>query len=63
MTCQVYGPGITTTTFDPSIDGATGTEVSEKINAKSVFTLSCVVAGTTFTDTVTIETQGVIEET
>jgi hypothetical protein len=63
MNCQVYGPGITTTTFDPSIDGATGTEVSEKINAKSVFILSCVVAGTTFTDTVTTETQGVIEET
>ncbi len=63
MACQVFGPGITTTTFDPSINGATGTKVSEKINAKSVFTLSCVVAGTTFTDTVTIETQGVIEET
>jgi hypothetical protein len=63
MACQVFGPGITTTTFDPSINGATGTKVSEKINAKSVFTLSCVVAGTTFTDTVTIEAQGVIEET
>lgn len=63
MTCQVFGPGITTINFDPSVNGATGSQQSGQINAKSVFTLSCVVAGTTFTDTVTIETQGVIEET
>ncbi len=62
MTCQVFGPGITTINFDPSVNGATGNQQSGQINAKSVFTLSCVVAGTTFTDTVTIETQGVIEE-
>jgi hypothetical protein len=63
MTCQIFGPGITTINFDPSVNGATGSQQSGQINAKSVFTFSCVVAGTTFTDTVTIETQGVIEET
>ena len=62
MSCSVFGPGITTVNFDPSINGATGSKPSEPIKAKSEFTLSCVVAGTTFTDSVTIETQGVIEE-
>ena len=62
MSCRVFGPGITTVNFDPSINGATGSKPSEPIKAKSEFTISCMVAGTTFTDSVIIETQGVIEE-
>jgi hypothetical protein len=62
--CSVTGPSIGAIPVGPSVTGAiTGTIPSGIINAKSVFTLSCVVAGTTFTDTVTIESQGVIEET
>jgi hypothetical protein len=64
MNCSVYGPGTGPVTFDPSIGGATGSVVSQPINAKSEYTLSCTepITDTTFTDTVIVETQGKIEE-
>lgn len=62
MNCSVFGPGISPTyTFNP-LTSASGNLTTSAINAKSEYTLRCVAAGTTFTDTVTVETQGVIEE-
>ena len=66
MNCRVFGPGIVTYTFDPSINGSTAgsPRVSAPINAKSTFTLSCVepITNTPFSDTATVEAQGVLEE-
>jgi hypothetical protein len=69
MACRVYGPGISPAyTFDPSVNGPTAgsPRTSGPITAKSEFTLSCVENSTgtayTFTDVVTIEAQGAIEE-
>lgn len=64
MNCIVAGPGIAPITFDPHISGATGSQQSAPLNAKSEFTLRCVepITNTTFTDSVVIETTGKIEE-
>ena len=69
MNCRVVGPGISPAyTFDPSVNGPTGGSplTSGPITAKSEFTLSCVEDSTgrsyTFTDSVTVETQGKLEE-
>jgi CARDB len=64
MACRVYGPGITTYSFNPSTDGRTSGSplTSAPLKAKSEYTLSCAVGGTTFTDSVVVEVQGVIEE-
>ena len=62
MSCSVFGPGMVTRNFNPATDGATGSVAVGPITAKSEYTLRCTAAGTTFTDTVSIETQGVIEE-
>ena len=66
MSCRVFGPGITTYTFNPSINGqsAGSPMTSAPIKAKSEFILSCTepVTGTVFTDNVVVEAQGVIEE-
>lgn len=61
MSCSVYGPGMVTQTFDPS-SSASGNYSAGPINAKSEYTISCTTSGTTFTDTVIVETEGVIEE-
>ncbi len=62
MTCSVYGPGMITRNFNPATDGPGGNTSAGPITAKSEYTLSCSIAGSVFTDTVTVETQGVIEE-
>lgn len=64
MECSVFGPGITTVNFDPSVAGATGSRVTGPIGAKSEYTITCrePITNTTFTKKVAVETQGVIEE-
>jgi hypothetical protein len=59
MNCRVYGPGV-----DVNPSGLSGSRVTAPINAKSEYTFTCVEpsTGTTFTDRVTVETQGSIEE-
>ncbi len=61
MSCSVFGPGMTTVNFDPT-STASGNRTVGPIVSKSEYTLSCNVGGTVFTDTVIIETQGVLEE-
>ncbi len=63
--CVVFGPGIAPPiTFNPSSDGDAGARDSAPINAKSVFTLQCTepVYGTVYSDSVSVETTGGIEE-
>lgn len=64
MQCSVFGPGITTINFDPSVSGPTGSRVTSPIGAKSEYTITCrePITDTVFTERVTVETQGVIEE-
>jgi hypothetical protein len=64
MSCSVYGPGITTVNFDPSIAGTTGSITTGAIAAKSEYTISCrePSTNTIFTKTISVETQGTIEE-
>ncbi len=63
MTCSVFGPGMTTKTFNLSSPLATDNNISAgPITAKSEYTIRCDAAGTIFTATDTVETQGVIEE-
>lgn len=66
MNCRVFGPGIATYTFDPSISGgsAGSPRTTGAITAKSEYTLSCTepITNTTFTDSVIIEAQGKLEE-
>lgn len=64
MQCSIFGPGITTVNFDPSVAGATGTQVTGPIGAKSEFTITCrePITDTTFTKKISVETQGTIEE-
>ena len=59
LNCRVFGPGVN---VNPS--GLSGTQLTQPITAKSEFTLSCTepVTGTVFTDSVTVEAQGEIEE-
>lgn len=63
MNCTVAGPGVTEP-FDPSVNGPTGSRVTQPINAKSVYTLTCVepITNTTFKSEVTVETVGEVEE-
>jgi hypothetical protein len=64
LNCSVFGPAMTTRNFNPITNGATGSTSAGPITAKSEYTLRCVepVSGAVFTDTATVETQGVIEE-
>jgi hypothetical protein len=64
MNCRVYGPGIATHTFNPSVNGPTGNRISQPITSKSEFTLSCTEpnTNTTFTESTIVETQGQIQE-
>jgi hypothetical protein len=62
MTCTVYGPGLTTYTFNPAINGASGNITTGALSAKSEFGLSCTTAGVTYTDSVTVDMVGVMEE-
>lgn len=64
MQCSVFGPGISTINFDPSINSTTGSQITSPISAKSQFTITCRELSTNivFTDTASVETQGVIEE-
>ncbi|MEK7462247.1 MAG: hypothetical protein AAB618_01625 [Patescibacteria group bacterium] len=63
MVCDVYGPGMAIPNFNPLITGYSGgNAVAGPITAKSEYTISCTAAGTTFTDTVIVEAEGVIEE-
>ncbi len=59
MNCRVYGPGM-----DVNPSGVSGTRVTQAIVAKSEYTFTCTEpnTNTTFTDTITVETQGEIEE-
>lgn len=59
MNCIVFGPGVN---ISPS--PRNGTQLTQGINAKSEFTYSCTepITGTTFSDSVTVETTGTIEE-
>lgn len=59
LNCKVVGPGVN---VNPS--GTSGNRLTQPITAKSEFTFSCVepVTGTVFTDSVTVEAQGEIEE-
>ena len=61
LNCRVYGPAL-----DVNPSGRTGVMVtpSPGINAKSVYTYSCVepLTNTTFIDTVSVETQGKMQE-
>jgi plastocyanin len=60
MNCRIYGPGVNIAT--PSVPGS---QVTAPIVAKSEYTFSCTepITNTTWTKSVTVETQGVIEET
>lgn len=64
MTCTLSGPALATITFDPSVDGPTGTAVAGPITAKSVYTLTCIEpnTSTTYTASVSVETTGSVEE-
>jgi plastocyanin len=56
ISCRVYGPST-------SYTGTSGTnQPTAAIQASSVYTLECTVSGTTFKKTVTVETEGSIEE-
>lgn len=62
--CSVYGPNFGPFNFNPSVDGSTGTEPSDPINAKSEFTIVCVDPpyGTRYMSSTFVETTGLIEE-
>lgn len=62
--CTVQGPEINHT-FNPSLDGPSGTAVVGPLTAKAEFVLTCTepTLGTTFTDTVTVEVLPAIQET
>lgn len=63
MSCSIFGPGLVTRNFDLASATAADHNLSAgPITAKSVYTISCAAGSATFTDTVTVETQGVIEE-
>lgn len=64
MNCSVFGPGMATRNFNPATDGPSGNASAGPITSKSEYTLRCVelATNTTFTDTVTVEAQGVLEE-
>lgn len=62
MNCSVFGPNLATVTFDPAVNGAAGNATAGPITAKSMYTISCNVAGTVYTQTGTVETQGIFEE-
>ncbi|MBP9842807.1 MAG: hypothetical protein KBC62_02265, partial [Candidatus Pacebacteria bacterium] len=59
LVCSVSGPGMN---LNPS--GLQGSQQTQPITAKSEYTFSCVetTTNTTWTDSVLVETQGVIEE-
>lgn len=59
LSCQVIGPGIS---LDPS--SFNGSQVTQPITAKSEYTFRCIesITGTSWSDTVIVETQGTIEE-
>ncbi len=61
LSCTVSGPGMASVPF--TLPGShTGSRSAGPITSKSEYTMSCVIAGSTFTDSVTVEAQGVIEE-
>jgi hypothetical protein len=64
MNCSVFGPAISTHNFDPVTNGPSGNRATGNLTAKSEYTLRCEEpqSGAVFTDTVTVETQGVTEE-
>ncbi|MEK7638628.1 MAG: PKD domain-containing protein [Patescibacteria group bacterium] len=64
MNCSVFGPTISTYTFDPSVDGPTGTLPTGALSTKSNFVLECTepITSKTFSDTVSIEIEGLVEE-
>jgi hypothetical protein len=63
MNCSLYGPGMTTHTFNLET-APTGSRTAGPLTAKSVYTLSCTEAasGKTYTYSREVITQGVIEE-
>lgn len=63
MNCTVAGPGFTRS-FDPSVAGPTGSEVTLPSVSTQVYTLRCVepITNTTFSEDVRIESVGVVEE-
>lgn len=64
INCSLFGPGMVTRSFNLlSATAADHNIPAGPITAKSEYTISCTAGGATFTDTVTVETQGVIEET
>jgi hypothetical protein len=66
MDCELSGPALTTYTFNPNTDGQTGSRTTGPITNKSEYTLSCteLVSGLNFvfTESMSIETTGFIEE-
>ena len=67
MTCTVSGPGLTTVTFNPNDPGQqTGTAIAGPITTKSVYTIECTESSTgtdyTFTESVSLETTGTVQE-
>ena len=68
MTCTVTGPLTATyptgvlTTFNPSVDGQTGSVTTDIINAKFTFTLTCLEGSVTHTSTHGVEVAPAFQE-
>ncbi|MCD5381202.1 MAG: hypothetical protein LR008_01350 [Candidatus Pacebacteria bacterium] len=64
MNCSVFGAGVVTVNFDPSVAGATGSVNTGEISSKSEVTIRCSepITGTIFTASDVVETVGKVEE-
>lgn len=64
MDCSVFGPGMATHDFDPSVDGPSDFVTVSDLTAKSEFTFECTepVTGVTFSQKKTVEVVGQQEE-
>jgi hypothetical protein len=63
MNCSVFGPGMTTRNFNLTSAAPADNNISAgPLTAKSEYTIRCDAAGTIYTATDTVETQGVLEE-
>lgn len=62
--CSVFGPNVDAINFDPSTGSSSGSQESDAIVAKSEFVLSCIdpLTGTRYSDSVSVEVTGAIEE-
>ena len=66
LNCSVSGPALTPSpyTFNPSVNGTTGSRTTGALSSKSEYLLSCTepVTNTTFTETISVEVTPTAEE-